>query len=347
MQKEITEATDLFDDEGKLIQTGWAKKLILNYNREKIRIGSLRVKDWDCYNVMCPDYGISLIVADVGYFGMATVDWRDYKNQKNYGAMALKLFTRGKLNLPTTSVTGDVYYTKGENWMKFERNETTGDNRILSFDFPNFEYNEQRGISGKITLYQDPKQESIVNVIPFKKPKHFVYAQKIPCMPAEGEVQIGDETFEFQGEKNNSYTVIDWSRGAFPYRTIWWWAYASGKVDGVSFGLNIDYGFGTESSKSMLFYDGKGHHLDEVTYTWDDKDLMKPWIFTSNDGRCELKLTPVAKHKGGLNLLILRTGGIYVYGYITGEVILDDGTKIKIKESDKLFGSAEHCRHRW
>ena len=37
-QNEITEPTDLFNDDGSLKQRGWAKKPILNYNKEKIGI---------------------------------------------------------------------------------------------------------------------------------------------------------------------------------------------------------------------------------------------------------------------------------------------------------------------
>ncbi|MHA1379332.1 MAG: DUF2804 domain-containing protein [Candidatus Helarchaeota archaeon] len=347
MQSEIIQESDLFDNNGELIQTGWAKRLLLNYNREKIRAISLRIKEWDCYTIMNPEFGMSLIISDIGYFGMATVDLRDFEHDTGCSGIALKLFTRGKLNLPRTADVGDVYFSKGNKWIKFEHNEDTGPNRILKFNFPKLKCKKQRGIHGEITLTKDSQLDTMVNVIPFKNPKHFVYVQKIMCMPARGTVYLGDEIYEFLGEKNNSWGALDWSRGVFPYKTEWWWAYASGIVNGVRFGMNIDYGFGTESNKCMLFYNGKGHHLNEVTYTWDKKDLMKPWKFTSNDGRVELELKPVHKHKLNLNALILSTKGYNVFGYYTGDVILDDGMKIHIDRDENLFGSAEYFKHRW
>ncbi|MFX0132735.1 MAG: DUF2804 domain-containing protein [Candidatus Hodarchaeota archaeon] len=348
MQSEIVKETDLFDAKGNLIQTGWAKRLLLNYNREKIRAKPIRIKEWDCYVILNPDFGLSLIVADVGYFGMGTVDWRDFKNNISQGDIALKFDTQGKMNLPRTADIGDVFFTEKKRWIKFERNKDTIPNRVLTFDFPKFKYEGHKGISGEITLYQDPKLDTMVNVIPFRNPKHFVYVQKIVCMPANGTVHLGGKTYEFLGEKNNSWCALDWSRGVFPVKTEWWWAFASGIVDGVHFGMNIDYGFGKNpSSKNMLFYDGQGHHLDKVTYTWDDKDLMKPWQFTSNDGRVELQLEPVHEHRLKMNVMLMYQEGTHVFGYYTGDVVLDDGTKIHIDRSDKLFGSAEYYDHGW
>ncbi|MEX2715988.1 MAG: hypothetical protein Q6370_006770 [Candidatus Sigynarchaeota archaeon] len=39
--------------------------------------------------------------------------------------------------------------------------------------------------------------------------------------------------------------------------------------------------------------------------------------------------------------------GISTYGYFTGELVLDDGRTIKVKESDKLFGWAEEFYQKW
>ncbi len=346
MQKEITRGSDLFNEAGRLIQTGWARRQVMNYNRERLRASMLRIKEWDCYCLLNPDFGLSLIIADVGYFGMATVDWQDFKAGQDGGGRIVKLFTRGRLGLPRSAGSGDASFEHKGGWIKFTHSGDPG-RRILSFDFPCFRFRGRKGITGQVSIYQDPRHDTMVNVIPFQNPKHFVYVQKVVCMPAEGEVRMGAGSFRFEGEKNNSWAALDWSRGVFPYRTEWWWSYASGKVNGKYFGFNIDYGFGTESNKSMLFYDGRGHHLDGVSYTWDETDLMRPWRFTSNDGRVSLALAPVHKQSTCMNMLALGTSGKHAYGFFTGEVVLDDGTKLRIKESDKVFGSAEYFRHRW
>jgi hypothetical protein len=118
-------------------------------------------------------------------------------------------------------------------------------------------------------------------------------------------------------------------------------------VSGIPFGLNIDYGFGTESSKSMIFHDTRGHHLDKVRYSFDRADPKKAWTFTDNDGRVELTLEPVCLERGGTNFVILRTSLLKAYGFFTGRVRLDDGRWIEVRESDRLFGSAEAVVNHW
>ncbi|MHA1682660.1 MAG: DUF2804 domain-containing protein [Promethearchaeota archaeon] len=344
-QQEITKKSALFNSDGTLKTSGWARHLLLEYDREKIRARATRIKEWDMYGIMNPEFGISLIVSDVGYFGMTTVDFRDFKKKRGHGEIGLKMCTKGSLNLPPSADSGDIFFSKGKKWTKFERSPSE---RKLSFDFPKYSFDGHRGISGEITLVQEPSDDTMVNVVPFKDPKHFVYVQKVLCMPVkEGFINLGSKTLEFNREKNDSWGVLDWSRGVFPYRTRWWWSYGAGIINGKRFGFNFDYGFGTESSKNMLFYDGRGYHLDDVTFSWDKNDLNRPWEFTSNDGRVDLQMEPVFISKLGLSMLVLSTKGINAFGFFTGKVILDDGTKITIERKDKLFGSAEHFRHKW
>jgi hypothetical protein len=339
MQNEIKEPSDLLHKNGQLVQRGWARKLILKYNRENVKMGWHRIKEWDCYEIINPKFALILIIADVGYFGMATITWLDFEKKLVQNGLLLKLFTRGRLNLPPSSDTGDLHFSKKDAKMSFIREK---EKRFLSVNYPGF--SKGKGIKGEVTLYQDPDMDTMVNVIPFKDNKHFVYAQKINCMPAKGVVQIGQETYEFSEE--TSFSCLDWSRGTFPYRTSWYWGSASGLIDGKPFGFNIDYGFGDESiaSKNMLFYEGKGHKLGEITFYIDRTDYMKPWKFTSNDGRFEMVMEPVLDNCSSLNILILKTSGHSMFGYFTGDVVLDSGERLHL---DRFFGFAESDSHRW
>ena len=91
--------------------------------------------------------------------------------------------------------------------------KVTGNNLVVGkgrvdFNFPNFD--KGRGIKGEIRLFQDQNMDTMVNVIPFKKKKQFVYAQKINCMDVSGKVKFGDEEYVFSKE-NHSYACLDWS----------------------------------------------------------------------------------------------------------------------------------------
>jgi len=170
----------------------------------------------------------------------------------------------------------------------------------------------------------------MVNAIPFRRATRFVYAEKINCMGSDGRVRIGSDEHRFSAE-NHSHGCLDWSRAVFPYHVEWRWCTASGVVGGVPFGLNIDYGFGTESSKSMIFHDNVGHHLDKARYTHDPADPMRGWAFSDNEGRVELTLRPVCIERGSTNYVVLRTSLLKAYGFFTGRVRLDDGRWIEVR----------------
>ena len=96
-QNEITVTSDLLDDNGELIQRGWSRKLILNYNREKIKAGPLRIKEWDYYAILNHDghYGITITVADLGFAGLIAVVWLDFKEKTFISYDVMVLFTKG------------------------------------------------------------------------------------------------------------------------------------------------------------------------------------------------------------------------------------------------------------
>ena len=134
----------------------------------------------------------------------------------------------------------------------------------------------------------------------------------------------------------------------FPWRVKWHWGSASGLYNGKPFGFNLDaglQGFGDESiaTKNMLFLDGVGHKLEFVTFHVPE-NIMDPWKFTSSDGRFEMVLEPIMPNRVSMNFGLLKTGGFNVFGYYSGDIILDDGEKLHI---DKLFGFAEEFGHRW
>jgi len=65
---------------------------------------------------------------------------------------------------------------------------------------------------------------------------------------------------------------------------------------------------------------------------------MKPWTFTSNDGRFEMTMTPLVDRQDEINFGIIKNLGHQVFGRFAGWVVLDDGSRLEIKD---LLGFAE------
>lgn len=105
-------------------------------------------------------------------------------------------------------------------------------------------------------------------------------------------------------------------------------------MGGKPFGFNIGYGFGDTSAatENILFYDGKGHKLDDVTFHIPEEDYMKTWMFTSSDGRFEMEFVPVLDRSASLSAFIVSSDQHQVFGRMSGKAVLDDGRFIELKD---------------
>jgi hypothetical protein len=339
VQNEITEVSDLFNDDGSLVQRGWARKPILKYNKQQIGKGWSRIKEWDHFSVLNNEFGFQLTIGDIGYLTQMSYVWLDFKEKNRDGKSIMKFFTKSKL-LPLSSLEDCEIKFPTEKFsatISKEKNK-----RILTIDDPSF---QDRGLKGSITLQDDPNADNTVVVTGYKEdPRLFYYNHKINFMPAEGSLTIGDKSHSIEPE--TSYGLMDWGRGIWPYKTHWLWGSACGLVDGVPLAFNIGYGFGDLSThtENIIFYDGKAHKIDEVVFHHENRDPTKPWKFTSNDDRLNMRLDPIIPHREKLNFGLIYLNSSLLHGSYSGEIVLDNGEKVKI---ENLLGHAEDIYWRW
>ncbi|MCH5317569.1 MAG: DUF2804 domain-containing protein [Eubacterium sp.] len=346
MQHEITKTQKLLDSNGNIAEPGFAKKLFWQYDRADIKAPKIRIKEWDYYYIGNQDYGLCLTLSDSGYVSCLTVSFLEYgekplqMNDSEIGVMPL-----GKLNMPATSEKGDTHAKVGTCDMHFENDGTV---RHLYGTYDNY-CNTKKSLIFDVKLTDFP-EESMVIATPFDKDKHFYYNQKINCMRAEGFFEFDGKRYEFNRD-NASLGTLDWGRGVWTYDNTWYWG--SGQMvleDGNVFGFNIGYGFGNTSaaSENMLFYNGKSHKLEDITFNIPMKDgeylYTEPWTFTSSDGRFEMDFKPIIDRQSPLDLKVICMLPHQVFGHMSGKAVLDDGTEIVIK--DKLV-FAERVHNKW
>jgi hypothetical protein len=343
LQQEITNPGPLLDAEGNLTKPGYAKKLIYKYDRKAIKANSLRIKEWDYYLVTNDHFAVALTIADNSYMGLDSISFLNFDEVWEKTASVMQLLTRGRKNLPSSSAEGDVRSGGKNHRIGFSHKNGK---RVLSFHMENFL--DGRPITGQIELTDEP-EESMVIATPFNKKGHFYYNQKINCMRAGGNVNVRGKDYIFK--PHESFAVLDWGRGVWTYDNTWYWGSASGLVDGIPFGFNIGYGFGDTSAatENMLFYDGKAHKLSNVTFNipLDGKgkeEYLKPWTFTSDDGRFEMDFQPILDRAACISAIVVKSDQHQVFGRFTGKAILDDGTVINVSD---LIGFAEKVANRW
>ncbi|MFK5884108.1 MAG: DUF2804 domain-containing protein [Candidatus Izemoplasma sp.] len=341
MQNEIKNIQPLLNEKGHLANPGFAKKMYWDYKRKDIKASKFKIKEWDYYLINNDDFGIAFTVADNSYLGFVSVTVLDFKNKSYETFSNIKLFTLGKFNMPESTLEGNVVFKDKKVSLEFIKDH---DNRIISCEIEIFK--DGKSLKCNIVLTNEP-DESMVIATPFSKNKKaFYYNQKINCMRADGTVYLGEELIVF----NDAYAVLDWGRGVWTYDNTWFWGTASGKINDKQFGFNIGYGFGdlSNATENMIFYDGKSHKFDQVEFIIPKKDkkydLLKEWDIVSNDKRFNLTFTPFLDRIDKISLILIVSDQHQVFGKFNGYVVLDDGTKLQVKD---LLGSAEVVHNRW
>lgn len=327
---EVTNVQKLLKADGSLREPGWSKQLVQVYDRNDIKAPKFRIKEWDYYLVVAPsmDIAVAFTISDDGYIGLQSASFLDLGEKPwEHTETILNAFPMGKLKLPSTSEKGVTKYQDKRLDMSF----TPGNGKRTIFcNYKNFM--DGKTLKCDITLEQPP-MDTMVIATPWKEKKTaFYYNQKINCMRASGTIELDGKVYTLNPETD--YGTLDWGRGVWTYDNTWYWGSGNMTVNGKPFGFNIGYGFGdtTAASENMLFYDGKCHKLDDVTFNIPKPNYTDPWTFTSSDGRFEMEFTPILDRAAKIDVKFIITDQHQVFGKMSGKVVLDDGEVLEIKD---------------
>ncbi len=341
-QKEYTESTPMFGKDGELLCPGYAKHNVFQYDRNLVK-HKMRRKEWDFYQLSNGEYMVQLSFANIslgGYVSLVLVDLKS--GETLVSDMSVFLAQTNKYALPPKGdVPNNVHFKVGSAEFEFD---TTDKTRTIWFK------SKKSECKFVMDMYED--HENITTVLPFEKyPDRYFMTTKQNCMPTEGYVKMGNKEWKFS--KDNTFTCLDWGRVCTPYSLVWYWGNGSTYIDGPdgkkhTFGFEITWGIGDErnATETMIFYDGKAHKIEAVdveTFPKPDK-YMDDWKFVSRDGRFNLTMKPFYDHHSDLNVLVMRMHSHQVHGIWNGDVTLDDGTKLEIKD---MYAFCEYVENRW
>ena len=341
-QQQLT-AGPLLDQNGRLVQPGYATSLVRQYDRSAIRAPWYRIKEWDYYLIICPEYAVAMTIADNSYMGLDSVSLLDFETGWQHTNSPMRIMTRGKTGFPSTSVKGDVSIQDKGYAITFLND---GKTRRLTAHMDNFK--DGKPIDIDVTLTDVPR-DSMVIATPFPgHPKHFYYNQKINCLRAAGECRFDGRVYRF--DPDTATGVLDWGRGVWTYKNTWYWGSGNGIVDGRRIGWNLGYGFGdiSNGTENMVFVDGVAHKLGDVTFHIPQKDgkddFLSPWTLDDTEGRIRLTFTPVMDRASNTDFVVLGSDQHQVFGYFDGYFVLDGGEKLPITH---FMAFAEKVSNKW
>jgi len=333
MQKEIKDNTIIPNKDGLIENPGWSRNEVMEYERNNIKAGALKIKEWDYYLFNNKEYAVAFTISDLGYVGLLSVSLIDFINKEEITKTDLVWFPKGKvfnLGKYVKDCKGECH-TKNLD-MFFS---SSGDKkRHISCTYKNFKNSETFKV--ELDIYE-PDMEAMYICTPWKKNrKAFYYNCKKNCLVGEGKATLGN--LEIQFKKEECFGVLDWGRGVWTYDNTWYWGTGSGKINNELFGFNLGYGFSDRSSctENVIYYKDKVHKLEDVFFTIPQengkKKYIEKWHISSNNGRFEAIFEPIIDRKAKMNYVLILTDQHQVFGKMSGYCILDDNTKLEFKD---------------
>lgn len=345
-QTEYTEETPLLASDGTLLAKGWARHNVFTYDRNFVKTGVTSRKEWDFYQISDGKHMVQLSFANINIGGYVAAKLIDLENKKEVIDCTQFFFGAEKHVPPAKGDIPNRYVDKvGKAEFDFRTEETS---RTLWFKCPM----KDKIVECKFQMDIMPGLENITTVLPFAEDstKYFM-TTKQNCMPCEGTFTYGDETVTFS--KDTAFGYLDWGRVNTIHEMVWYWGNGStyitdSKGEKHLFGFEITWAIGDESfaTETCLFWDGKAHKIGAVdveTFPKPDK-FEDEWKFISEDGRFNLTMTPTYDYHTDLNVKFARMHAHQVHGLWNGDVILDDGTKVEIKD---MYAFCEYVENKW
>ncbi len=341
-QPEIKENIPLLKEDGTLTKSGYCYKNNFDYKRSAVKANPLRIKEWDFYQFSNTRYFVQFCIADISMAGYASMVLCDMQTGEKYEIAYVKPLTFGNMGLTTNAMQPHSLKYKNNNFdleVNVEKNH-----RYIVLN------GTKNGVpySADIDIRMMDNLDTITTATPFTgvNDKYFYLNNKFTSMPVSGTITIGELKVQFN--PLDTYCCLDWGRGVWPYAGDWYWGNGSTTLkDGTLFGFEITWGFGDASlaTGNMMFINGKGHKLGEITARLEEEDnWMSRWTFTCEDGRFMMTMTPY--YDNYTNTRVGFVGNIchQVFGRFEGYVILDNGEKLEI---ENMFAFCEYSDNRW
>lgn len=332
-QNEFTVPGPVLKSDGSPI-AGYSTKEVLRYDRSAIKAPPWRIKEWDFYQVSDGEKCLQFTLGHASYIGQLCVMLFNFRTGEQIAKIAKLIpLPFGSLHLPESAeAQGTLRASRGGMEMEFV---TQGAERRLFCRCDDF--------LAEIRLVRQNEHSIAVN-IPFdQNPHQFYYNHKINCMTAQGTATCKGKEYHFSPE--DSFGLLDWGRGVWPFSNEWFWSNGTGRVNGEIFGFNLGCGFGNPSAatENTLFYQNRAHKLGSMTIT-HEPDFMKPWHLKDEEGRLDFTMEPLYDRTTRDKVLFIDNCCHQVFGLFHGTAVLDDGTVLQV---ENLPAFAEHAVNNW
>jgi hypothetical protein len=334
VEREIFTPVDIADADGRLRREalGWARHPIQRCNLSR---GVSRLARWNYWCITSRTHSLTLLIADVGYFGGVLVSFLDFEAR---GPVERVYVRPGGLpvempDTPRGDVVIDVSRLRLAMRAHGEEMRVEGEARTLL----------GRRIVIDLTVGRPLSHETVNLIVPWDDTR-FHFTSKQQALPARGVVRVGSREHRFEAG-NQSFACLDFGCGRWPSWIEWNWAFASASTGAHTIGLNLGAKWteGTGITENGVVIDGRVHKVaDAVDFTYNRRDHMEPWrIRTRTGSRVDLRFDPIRERKIKVPLGIAIVELHQLMGVFSGTFIDDGGARVRL---DDMVGLAESVR---
>jgi hypothetical protein len=298
-------------------------------------IKNLRLKEWEHFALVNPDYYVSLALFNAKTLGLAQVCL--YMRKSRLIRFYERKTPSWKIVLPF-SLTDDRAYFRSNGFQLNIHNAINKGCHEINFNID--ETGELPAINGSFTCFEDINAvEPLVVSLPLSESAG-LYSHKFVC-PLKGSLRIDQQEVVFS--QSDSYGLIDIHKGFYPYVMKWHWA-CGGGYDGknrlLGFNLTDNQVKDQENyNENCIWIDNRLKLLPPVKFSFNKEKLLEPWEIKDSCGMVDLRFKPEVIRKVDVNALIIESRYRAPFGTFSGHLRTDGGQEISIRD---FFGMCEN-----
>jgi len=294
---------------------------------------AFRLKEWEHFAVLHPDFYMSIAVVDVKFMSKSWVFFHDRRSGRSFEHS--RQMPLVGLTFPPQLWNGRVSFKQGS-YHVLVRNHLESGVHNVTLDIKGSR--NRPGITATFVLHEQLDQvQPLIAVLPIGSNRPF-YTHKAPC-PLSGFVRVGDEEFLF--EQSRDIAIIDIHKTFYPRNTFWKWAtFATRDTDNRMLGVNLTHNVIQDYSclNENCIWHGNSISLVGAARFEVPADPTDEWRVKTEDGRVELTLQPQGMRSENINLLLAKSRYCQPVGIYSGFVVDDDGRRHEVSSA---FGIAE------
>ncbi len=312
MQREITNPCKVFEENGEVMQAGWARHHIFDYNEPDSKMHG-KHSERDCYFVCSDEVSLYLSVENLGKEFAIKIAVADLMRGGVISDYVIKKWSLIKNRLPEAGDNGELLYSDKRVQLQLTN---TPQGRFIKCDFIDF-----AGIKNLyVNLFlQKNIGESLNELAPFERNRKYFYLKRfVPRFTASGVIRVGG--LEYSLNENNGRAYFDWTRFCKPRPHNYQRLSADCVIRGrrVSLCLASRVGDNRYGNENCFFTDGALHKLSNINVKGNPKRLDRPFYFQGGTTAVQITFKPFTV--GGKVMAAFMDKTTVVFGRLYGEL---------------------------